>query len=56
MENVNQLLKPAAFLNVVLINVFFENWLDQKIIDFSERVFDSGYVLYNIRSSTFAKS
>jgi len=47
-ENVDRLIKPAALLNGVLINVFFENWQGQKIIDSSEQVFESAYVLYNI--------
>ncbi|XP_011698992.1 PREDICTED: odorant receptor Or2-like [Wasmannia auropunctata] len=41
-ENIN-FFKPAAFLNGVLINVFFENWQGQKIIDSSEQVFNSAY-------------
>lgn len=55
-ENVSRLLKPAAYLNGLLINVFFENWQGQKIIDSSEKVFESVYVLYNISSNILAKS
>ncbi|XP_071646264.1 putative odorant receptor 85d [Temnothorax longispinosus] len=42
-ENINRLLKPTAYLNGLLINVFFENWQGQKIIDSSEKVFKSAY-------------
>ncbi|XP_012529128.1 odorant receptor Or2 [Monomorium pharaonis] len=37
------IVKAVAYLNFVLINVFFENWLGQKIIDSSEKVFESVY-------------
>ncbi|XP_011878575.1 PREDICTED: uncharacterized protein LOC105567915 isoform X3 [Vollenhovia emeryi] len=43
MENLDRILKPIALLNGVLINLFFENWQGQKIIDSSERVFESAY-------------
>lgn len=55
-ENISQFLKPVAYLIGLLINVFFENWQGQKIIDSSEKVFESAYVLYIINSSTFTKS
>ncbi|XP_011878576.1 PREDICTED: odorant receptor 67c-like isoform X1 [Vollenhovia emeryi] len=42
-ENVNGILKPIAYLNGLVINVFFENWQGQKIIDSSEKVFESAY-------------
>lgn len=48
LENINRLLKPIAYLNATLINVFIENWQGQKIIDSSERVFESAYDLYKI--------
>ncbi|KAL6268723.1 hypothetical protein P5V15_001851 [Pogonomyrmex californicus] len=45
-ENITRItliLKPAAYLNGLLINIFFENWQGQKIIDSSEKVFESAY-------------
>ncbi|XP_071646083.1 odorant receptor 9a-like isoform X3 [Temnothorax longispinosus] len=42
-EDINRLLKLSAYLNGVLINVFFQNWQGQKIIDSSEKVFESAY-------------
>ncbi|KAL0111615.1 hypothetical protein PUN28_013064 [Cardiocondyla obscurior] len=42
-ENIKGLLRPVAYLNGILINVLFENWQGQKIIDSSERVFESVY-------------
>ncbi|XP_011643798.2 LOW QUALITY PROTEIN: uncharacterized protein LOC105431362 [Pogonomyrmex barbatus] len=46
-ENITRItliLKPAAYLNGLLINIFFENWQGQKIIDSSEKVFESAYI------------
>ncbi|EZA47889.1 hypothetical protein DMN91_002858 [Ooceraea biroi] len=43
MGGINNLLRPASYLNGLLINVFFENWQGQKIIDFSEKIFESAY-------------
>lgn len=43
-ENINQVIKHTAYMNVLLINIFFENWQGQKIIDSSEKVFESAYV------------
>ncbi|XP_011691621.1 PREDICTED: odorant receptor Or2-like [Wasmannia auropunctata] len=42
-ENANRLIKPVLFLNTVFFNAFFENWQGQKVIDSSERVFESVY-------------
>ncbi|XP_067209627.1 putative odorant receptor 85d isoform X4 [Linepithema humile] len=42
-ENTNRFLKHISFLNSLLINVFFENWQGQRIIDSSEKVFDAAY-------------
>ncbi|XP_029673298.1 uncharacterized protein LOC115241609 [Formica exsecta] len=42
-ENINQVIKHTAYMNVLLINIFFENWQGQKIIDSSEKVFESAY-------------
>ncbi|XP_028045654.1 odorant receptor Or2 [Monomorium pharaonis] len=42
-ENISGLVKPVAYLNGLLINIFFENWQGQKIIDSSEKVFESAY-------------
>ncbi|XP_039305979.1 odorant receptor 67a [Solenopsis invicta] len=42
-EDISAILKPIAYLNGLLINVFFENWQGQKIIDSSEKVFESAY-------------
>ncbi|XP_025995229.2 odorant receptor 63a-like [Solenopsis invicta] len=41
--NIDRILKPIAYLNGALFNVFFENWQGQKVIDSSEKVFDSAY-------------
>ncbi|XP_011699007.1 PREDICTED: uncharacterized protein LOC105456562 [Wasmannia auropunctata] len=43
MEHINRLIKPTTYLAAILINVFFENWQGQKIIDSSEKVFESAY-------------
>ncbi|XP_067209620.1 odorant receptor 63a-like isoform X2 [Linepithema humile] len=39
--NINRFLKHAAYMNGLLINIFFENWQGQRIIDSSEKVFAS---------------
>jgi hypothetical protein len=54
--SVNTVVRTTAYLNAVLFNVFFENWQGQKIIDSSERVLNSAYVLYNIKNGTFVKA
>lgn len=54
-ESINHLLKHITYLNGLIINIFFENWQGQKIIDSSEKVYESVYVLYNVKSA-FAKS
>nr|XP_012231993.1 PREDICTED: odorant receptor 4-like [Linepithema humile] len=43
MGNLNLVLHHSSYLNGLLINLFFENWQGQKIIDSSEKVFDSAY-------------
>ncbi|XP_020285593.1 uncharacterized protein LOC109855577 [Pseudomyrmex gracilis] len=43
MEQVNHLLKYSIYLDGLLINIFVENWLGQKVIDSSEKVFDAAY-------------
>ncbi|XP_019698031.1 odorant receptor 67a-like isoform X2 [Harpegnathos saltator] len=42
-ENINRVLKYASYLSALLVNTFFENWQGQKIIDSSEKVFESAY-------------
>lgn len=46
MGNINHLVKHFSYMNGLLINIFFENWQGQKIIDSSEKVFESAYVLH----------
>lgn len=41
MEQINHLLKYSIYLDGLVINIFVENWLGQKIIDSSEKVFDA---------------
>ncbi|XP_067209609.1 odorant receptor 63a-like isoform X2 [Linepithema humile] len=41
--NLNLVLHHSSYLSGLLINAFFENWQGQKIIDSSEKVFDSAY-------------
>ncbi|XP_032686502.1 uncharacterized protein LOC116851312 [Odontomachus brunneus] len=43
MEDINRVLKHASYLSALLLNTFFENWQGQKIIDSSEKVFESAY-------------
>ncbi|XP_029166170.1 odorant receptor 4-like [Nylanderia fulva] len=52
--NVHHLLKYYSYLNGLLINIFFENWQGQKIIDSSEKVFNSAYNAewYNMSNTT----
>ncbi|KAG5313117.1 OR67C protein, partial [Acromyrmex insinuator] len=42
-QDVNRLVNLFAYLNAVLFTVFFVNWQGQKIIDSSEKVFESAY-------------
>ncbi|KYN05111.1 Putative odorant receptor 85d, partial [Cyphomyrmex costatus] len=42
-EDINRFIKLIAYLNAVLFVVFFVNWQGQKIIDSSEKVFESAY-------------
>ncbi|XP_011883805.1 PREDICTED: odorant receptor 67a-like isoform X2 [Vollenhovia emeryi] len=42
-EDVNHLLKYASYLSALLLNTFFENWQGQKMIDSSEKVYESAY-------------
>ncbi|KAG5322967.1 MOS1T transposase, partial [Pseudoatta argentina] len=42
-EDVNHLLKHTSYLSALLLNTFFENWQGQKIIDSSEKVYESAY-------------
>ncbi|KAH0946201.1 hypothetical protein HN011_010167 [Eciton burchellii] len=42
-DKINNLLKVASYLNAVFINIFFRNWQGQKIINFSEKIFQSAY-------------
>lgn len=53
-ENINRLLPYASYLNALMLNTFFENWQGQKIIDCNEKVHESVYVWYNIRSTFFS--
>ncbi|XP_012529132.1 odorant receptor 4 [Monomorium pharaonis] len=39
----NYIIQTIAYLNFILLNIFFENWQGQKIIDSSEKVFESAY-------------
>jgi len=48
-DKINSFLKPVSYLNGLLINAFFENWQGQKIINFSQKIFQSAYVSYNIK-------
>ncbi|XP_012062893.1 PREDICTED: odorant receptor 4-like [Atta cephalotes] len=43
MENVSGDINNYVYLNGLLLNVLFENWQGQKIIDSSEKVFKSAY-------------
>ena len=47
MENIGGGINNYVYLNGLLLNVLFENWQGQKIVDSSEKVFKSAYVLYN---------
>ncbi|KAG5332666.1 OR67C protein, partial [Acromyrmex heyeri] len=42
-QDVNRLVKVFAYLNEILFTLFFVNWQGQKIIDSSEKVFESAY-------------
>ncbi|XP_012231990.1 odorant receptor 4-like isoform X2 [Linepithema humile] len=42
-QNINRTLKNLSYMNAILMNVFFENWQGQKIIDSSEKIFESAY-------------
>ncbi|XP_011057947.1 PREDICTED: uncharacterized protein LOC105148130 [Acromyrmex echinatior] len=42
-EDVNHLLKHTSYLSALLLNTFVENWQGQKIIDSSEKVYESAY-------------
>lgn len=53
-ENINRLLPYVSYLNALLFNTFFENWQGQKIIDCNEKVHESAYVWYKIRSILFS--
>lgn len=43
-EDMNRLVKYILFLSAAIINAFFENWLGQKIIDSSEKLYEYAYV------------
>ncbi|KYN26704.1 Putative odorant receptor 67a [Trachymyrmex cornetzi] len=43
MENVSGGINNYIYLNGLLLNVLFENWQGQKIVDSSEKVFESAY-------------
>jgi len=53
MENISGDINNYVYVNGLLLNVFFENWQGQKIIDSSEKVFKSAYVLYNKKVTHF---
>ncbi|XP_018403548.1 PREDICTED: uncharacterized protein LOC108780367 [Cyphomyrmex costatus] len=40
-EDVSYLLKHTSYLSALLLNTFFENWQGQKLIDSSEKVYES---------------
>ncbi|XP_072757394.1 uncharacterized protein [Anoplolepis gracilipes] len=42
-NDINNLIKHSSYINIITINIFFENWQGQKIIDSSEKVFESAY-------------
>ncbi|XP_025265465.1 putative odorant receptor 85d [Camponotus floridanus] len=42
-ENINNFIKHYSYMNALLINIFFENLQGQKVIDSSEKVFESVY-------------
>ncbi|XP_011065515.1 PREDICTED: odorant receptor 67a-like, partial [Acromyrmex echinatior] len=43
MENIGGGINNYVYLNGLLLNVLFENWQGQKIVDSSEKVFKSAY-------------
>ncbi|KAG5324175.1 OR67A protein, partial [Acromyrmex heyeri] len=43
MENISGGINNYVYLNGLLLNVLFENWQGQKIVDSSEKVFKSAY-------------
>lgn len=53
-ENITRLLPYASYLDALMVNMFFENWQGQKIIDCNEKVHESAYVRYNIRNILFS--
>ncbi|KAL6441733.1 hypothetical protein ACFW04_003673 [Cataglyphis niger] len=44
-ENITRLLPYASYLDALMVNMFFENWQGQKIIDCNEKVHESAYKL-----------
>ncbi|XP_018311021.1 odorant receptor 4 [Mycetomoellerius zeteki] len=42
-QDVDRLVKLIAYLNGILFTIFFVNWQGQKVIDSSEKVFESAY-------------
>ncbi|XP_025262516.1 odorant receptor 67c-like [Camponotus floridanus] len=42
-ENINNFITYCIYMNALLINIFFKNWQGQKIIDSSEKIFESVY-------------
>ncbi|XP_025264840.1 odorant receptor 67c-like [Camponotus floridanus] len=42
-ENINNFITYCIYMNGLLINIFFKNWQGQKMIDSSEKIFESVY-------------
>ncbi|XP_020285694.1 odorant receptor 13a-like [Pseudomyrmex gracilis] len=42
-EDINRILRNASYLSALLFNTFFENWQGQKVIDSSEKIYESAY-------------
>ncbi|XP_032686501.1 uncharacterized protein LOC116851311 [Odontomachus brunneus] len=41
--NISRVLQHSVYFSGAIINAFFENWQGQKIIDYSEKVYESAY-------------
>ncbi|XP_070521090.1 odorant receptor 49a-like [Cardiocondyla obscurior] len=49
-ENINRLMPYGTYLNGLVLNMFFENWQGQKIMDCNQKIYESAYKLkwYNM--------
>lgn len=43
-KDMSRLVQCAIFFNAMVINAFFQNWQGQRIIDYSEKVYEYAYV------------